>query len=133
MTKKHYISLFIVLAIFAMLNFYPLNKYIMRPGDAYDVEQFIKVQDGDQDDKGSFSLMTVSMAKATPVTYLLAQMNEFNEVLKMESVRQEDETDEEYRLRQLKLMSDSQFNALYVAFTKANLPFDVSYRGVCMF
>ena len=107
-----------------------MEKYVMRPGNAYNVEDFITVKNGDVDDKGSFSLMTVSVAEATPVTYLIAQFNEYHDILGVEAVRQQGEDDNEYQVRQLKLMSDSQFNALYVAFTKANLPYTVSYNGV---
>ena len=130
MTKKHYISLLIVFVIAIALNFYPIEKYVMRPGNAYNVEDFITVKNGDEDDKGSFSLMTVSVAKATPATYLLAQFNKYHDILEVDAVRQQGEDENEYRVRQLKLMSDSQFNALYVAFTKADLPYTVSYRGV---
>lgn len=130
MTKKHYISLLIVFVIAIAFSFYPIEKYVMRPGNAYNVEDFITVENGDVDDKGSFSLMTVSVAKATPATYIVAQLNKYHEILDVNAVRQQGEDDNEYRVRQLKLMSDSQFNALYVAFTKANLPFTVSYKGV---
>ena len=130
MTKKHYISLLIVFVIVIALNFYPIEKYVMRPGNAYNVEEFITVKNGDEDDKGSFSLMTVSVAKATPATYLIAQFSKHHDILEVDAVRQQGEDENEYRVRQLKLMSDSQFNALYVAFTKADLPYTVSYRGV---
>ena len=43
LTKKHYISLLIVFIIAVALNFYRLEKYVMRPGNAYNVENFIKV------------------------------------------------------------------------------------------
>lgn len=102
----------------------------MKPGSAYDVSRFVKVQNGDTDDVGSLSLMTVAMAPATPVTYALAHFREFEEILKLNEVRQEEEDEKEYNVRQLKLMSDSQFNAIYVAFQKAGLPFEIEYNGV---
>ena len=130
MTKRHYISLFIVIVIAITLNFYPIEKYVMRPGNAYNVGDFITVKNGDVDDEGSFSLMTVSIAKATPATYMLAKIQKHHDILEVDAVRQQGEDENEYRVRQLKLMSDSQFNALYVAFTKADLPYTVSYKGV---
>lgn len=102
----------------------------MKPGSAYDVSRFVTVQTGDLDDTGSLSLMTVSMAPATPVTYAMAYFNEFEEIMKTEEVRQEEEDEDEYNVRQLKLMSDSQFNAIYVAFQRANLPYNISYNGI---
>ncbi len=130
MTKRHYISLFIVVVIAIALNFYPIEKYVMRPGNAYNVGDFITVKNGDVDDEGSFSLMTVSIAKATPATYLLAKIKKHHDILEVDAVRQQGEDENEYQVRQLKLMSDSQFNALYIAFTKADLPYTVSYKGV---
>lgn len=124
------ISIAALLLLIAGFNFYPLDYYVMKPGGAYDVSDFISVKGGDEDDEGSFSLMTVSIGKATPATYLWAKVRDYQEILKLEAVRQEGEDDEEYRVRQLKLMSDSQFNALYVAFSRAELPFTVSYKGV---
>lgn len=130
MKKKHYISLVIIFAIAFFVNFYPLNYYVMKPGNAYDIHDFLTVKGADEDDEGSFSLMTVAVGKATPLTYAVAKLNKYHEILKLEAIRQEDEDDKEYQVRQLKLMSDAQFNALYVAFSKANLPYTITYKGV---
>lgn len=129
-TKKHYISLAIIFLIVLFFNFYPLNYYVMKPGNAYDVSEFIEVDGADATDKGSFSLMTVAVGKATPFTYAIAKVSKYQEILNLDSVRQKDEDDKEYEIRQLKLMSDSQFNALYVAFSRANLSYTITYHGV---
>ncbi|MDI7741556.1 SepM family pheromone-processing serine protease [Lysinibacillus fusiformis] len=121
------IILFIVVFF---LSFYRLDYYIMKPGSAYDVSEFVTVHDGDKNHEGTMSLMTVAMAEATPLTYALAHFKEYEEIYKEEEVRQEEEDEEEYSVRQLKLMSDSQFNALYIAFQKANLPYTIEYHGV---
>ncbi|QCR34417.1 peptidase [Lysinibacillus sp. SGAir0095] len=102
----------------------------MKPGSAYDVSQFVTVEDGDKNHEGTMSLMTVAMAEATPLTYAVSYFKEFEEIYKEEDVRQEEEDEEEYSVRQLKLMTDSQFNALYIAFQKANLPYTIEYHGV---
>ena len=102
----------------------------MKPGSAYNVEDYIDVEGGDEDDEGTLNFMTVAMYKASPITYLVAQFSKYQELLTIDEVRQEGESDEAYNLRQLKLMSDSQFNALYVAFSRADLPFDVDFQGV---
>ena len=102
----------------------------MKPGHAYNVSEYVTVQNGDEDEEGSFSLMTVSMAKATPLTYVYAKFKDYYELLSMNQVRQEEEDDEEYNIRQLKLMTDSQFNALYVAFSRAGLEYQVTFKGV---
>jgi len=102
----------------------------MKPGSAYDVSEFVTVEDGDKNSEGTMSLMTVAMAQATPLTYVVAQLKKYEEVFKEEEIRQEEEDEDEYSVRQLKLMTDSQFNALYVAFQKANLPYTIEYHGV---
>ena len=129
MKRKHYLFGVLVLLLVLFLSFYPLNYYIMQPGHAYDAHEYITVKNGDEDE-GEFHFMTVSIGKATPVTYIVAKFSKYKEILEREEVRQEGESDEEYRIRQLKLMSDSQFNALYVAFTRANLPYKVTHKGV---
>lgn len=112
------------------LVLYPLDMYVMKPGHAYNVSEYVTVQNGDEDEEGSFSLMTVSMSKATPLTYVYAKFKDYYELLSMNQVRQEEEDDEEYNVRQLKLMTDSQFNALYVAFSRAGLEYQVTFKGV---
>lgn len=102
----------------------------MKPGGAYDVSQFVTVEDGDKNEKGTMSLMTVAIAPATPLTYAVAYFKKFEEIYKQEEIRQQEEDDVEYNIRQQKLMTESQFNAQYVAFKKANLPYKIEYSGV---
>ncbi|SOB92305.1 PDZ domain-containing protein [Ureibacillus xyleni] len=128
--KKALFTVVLPLLIVFFLAFYKLDYYIMKPGSAYDVSQFVTVEGGDQDDNGSLSLMTVAMAPATPLTYVIAYLREFEEIIEMDEVRQEEEDEEEYSIRQLKLMTDSQFSALFVAFKKANLPYTIEYDGI---
>lgn len=116
--------------IVGFLMLYRLDSYVMKPGHAYNVSDFITIQNGDEDDEGSFSLMTVSLSRATPFTYMIAQFKEYEEIMELDSVRQEEEDDEEYNVRQLKLMTDSQFNASYIAFSKAGLDYSITYKGV---
>lgn len=120
----------IVFIVTCFLSFFQLDYYILKPGHAYDVHEFITVQNGDEDDTGSFHMMTVSMGRATPLTYTVAMFNEYMEVVEPESVRQEEEDEEEYNVRQLKMMTDSQFNASNVAFSRAGLDYHVTYKGV---
>lgn len=102
----------------------------MKPGSAYDVSEFVTIENGDTDDKGSLSLMTVAMATATPLTYAIAYFKEYEEIMDIKEVRHDEEDEEEYTIRQLNLMSESQFNAIYVAFQKAKLPFEIQYNGI---
>ncbi|CAM5218559.1 endopeptidase La OS=Lysinibacillus sphaericus OX=1421 GN=lon PE=3 SV=1 [Lysinibacillus sphaericus] len=64
--------------------------------------------------------MTVAMQQATPFSYLWRETQKYEKIMDIKQVRNPLEDDEEYNVRQLKLMSDSQFNAKYVAFQKAH-------------
>ena len=44
---------------------YPIDSYISQPGGAYDLAPLVEVEGGDEDDVGTFSLMTISLSKAT--------------------------------------------------------------------
>lgn len=116
--------------ILAALFIYPLDAYISQPGGAYDLTPLVEVEEGDENDTGTFSLMTISLGKATPATYLMSKVMSTRKLLPVESVRRPGEDDKEYSVRQQKLMSDSQFNAITVAFDKANIPVDVAFDGV---
>lgn len=129
MKKK--ISLYAVfLVMIAVLLLYRIDAYIMKPGSAYDVSKFVTVEGSDADREGSMSLMTVAMQQATPLTYLWAKTQKYQKLMDINQVRNPLEDDEEYSVRQLKLMTDSQFNAKYVAFEKAGLAVDVRFKGV---
>lgn len=125
---KILLGLFVI--VFGVLSFYRLDYYVTKPGGTYNVADFISVQKGDEDDVGTFNMTTVSMGRATPITYALAHVWDFYDVVKMADVRQEEEDDEEYNLRQLKYMTDSQFNATFVAFNRAGLEYLVTYKGL---
>ncbi|WP_107942231.1 SepM family pheromone-processing serine protease [Metasolibacillus fluoroglycofenilyticus] len=128
--KKRLAIIVAAFVVFSFLMFYKLDSYIMSPGSAYDVSEFVKVQNGDTEDGGTFNLMTVSMMRATPILYAIAFFKEHQEIMQLNTVRQNEEDDEEYNIRQLKLMTDSQFNALYVAFSKAGLDYQITLKGV---
>lgn len=127
---KKAIYLIIPVLVAAFLGFYKLDSYVMQPGNAYDVSDFIEVKGGDENDEGTLSLMTVSMYQATPVTYLLAQWKDHRKIMDINQVRNPHEDEEEYNVRQLKMMEDSQFNAKLVAFKEAGLPYKINYKGI---
>lgn len=120
----------LVMALVVFVSSYRLDAYISRPGDAYELSPLVEVEGRDEGDAGTLSLMTVTMFNATPALYIMAQFQEGYKVLDPEQVRSPHESDEEYNVRQLKLMSDSQVNALQVAFEEAGKPYEVSSNGV---
>lgn len=129
-SKKKFALFLVILAMVVTFFVYPLNYYIMSPGAAYDLTKYVKVEDAKTPTDGSLSMMTVAVSGATPFTYVLAKFSDEKDILKEEEVRAPEESDTEYNLRQLKLMTDSQFNAKYMAFKTLGRPYKVDYKGV---
>ena len=121
------------MVIVLALGFYPMESYISKPGGAYELDPFVEVEGGDEDDIGSLSLLTIALAKATPLTYAYAKITGSQKIYKANEIRQEDEDEKEYNVRQLKLMSNSQFNAITVAYDRANKPYTVTNNGIFIF
>ncbi|MER2089238.1 MAG: SepM family pheromone-processing serine protease [Sporosarcina sp.] len=130
MKKKRLSLIGVILVITAILLVYPLDSYISSPGGTYNLDPLVEVEGGDENDIGTFSLMTISVAKATPVSYVLSKFSDKKKLLPPEKVRREGENDKEYNIRQKKLMTSSQFNAITVAFEKVGLPVDIQFDGV---
>lgn len=129
--KMKRIGLYAVALLFLLFLFiYPLDAYISKPGGAYDLAPIVEVKGGDKDDVGTFSLMTISIGKATPISYIASKFSDRMKMLPISKVRKDGENDKEYNIRQKKLMSDSQFNAITVAFAKAGIPVKITYDGV---
>jgi PDZ domain-containing protein len=128
--KKRIGLLAIVFVIIAALFVIPVDAYISQPGGAYDLKPLVEVEGGDKNDLGTFSLMTISLAKANAFSYTISQFSDKRKVLPVERVRKAGENDKEYNVRQKKLMSTSQFNAITVAFEKAGIPVEIDYDGV---
>ncbi|MGD6841904.1 SepM family pheromone-processing serine protease [Bacillus infantis] len=122
-------SFFIAAVILLAGFFYYLPYYVTKPGMAKQLEPIIEVEGG-YDESGDFMLTTVRMGRANIYSYLTAKVSKFQEIYPVEEIRREDETDEEYNVRQLHLMDTSKTAAIEVAYKKAGLPVDYEYRGV---
>ncbi|MEK4024113.1 MULTISPECIES: SepM family pheromone-processing serine protease [unclassified Sporosarcina] len=120
----------VVLVLVAVLALYPLDMYISRPGGAYNLEPLVEVAGGDSDDRGTFSLMTIAIGKATPITYAFSFVSDKMKLMPATKVRRHGESDEEYSVRQKKLMTDSKIHAISVAFDKTGLPMERIFNGV---
>jgi Lon-like protease len=122
-------SFFIAAVILLAGFFYYLPYYVTKPGMAKQLEPIIEVEGG-YEETGDFMLTTVRMGRANIYSYLAAKVSKFQEIYPVEEIRREDETDEEYNVRQLHLMDTSKTAAIEVAYKKAGLPVDYEYRGV---
>lgn len=127
---KRISTMAVIIMILAVLFIYPMDSYISKPGGAYDLAPLVDVVGGDEEDRGTFSLMTISLSKATVASYFFSRFSDKRKILPAENVRRTGENEKEYNIRQKKLMSESQFNAVTVAFQKAAMPVQIEFDGV---
>ncbi|WP_010286599.1 SepM family pheromone-processing serine protease [Kurthia massiliensis] len=131
MSKKSFFTWVIMIAIFAFGFMYPLHYYIMKPGNAYNLTDYVAVKDGDKPGEGELNMMTISMGVASPFTYAWAKMHkDSQDIMTEKEVLGENKSNDDYNERQLHLMTDSQFNAKYVAFKKTGHNYTVKYNGI---
>ena len=130
MKKKRYIQPTIIIAIlFAFATFFHLPYYVTMPGTAEPLRPLVEVKGGYKEE-GELMLTTVRMGQANLFSFILAHVSKYNELYRMDEVRQEGESDEEYTHRQLKMMENSKETAIAVAYKKANKPFSYKNKGV---
>lgn len=130
MSRKTYVRTFLVVAILLIASaLYSLPFYVSKPGMAKELEPIIEVSGGDEA-KGSFMLTTVRMGRANIYSYMMAKWSKYQELYPEASIRSEDETDEEYNIRQLHLMDGSKNNAIKIAYEKAGKEVEYEYLGV---
>lgn len=119
----------VLLGIIISLTFVQTPYYFTIPGDAKVLSEVIEVEDG-YDYEGSFMLTTIRMGRANPVNYVWSLFSDRRELLHVDQVRPEGESDEDYQHRQMMLMSGSQETAVIVAFEAAQEAADFEYHGV---
>jgi len=129
-SKKFRIAMIFTVVVLLVGTFYTLPYYITRPGSAMELSPIVVVEDGDESEQGEFMLTTVLMGKANVFSYLLAKVKDYYYIYQEEDIRQEDESDEEYYVRQLYMMTSAKLNAVETAFTYANIPYEKTYKGV---
>lgn len=119
----------ILLAVLLALSFYRLPFYVEQPGMAHELDTVVKVENG-YHDKGKLMLTTVRMGRANIYNYLLAKVKKYDDIVPLDEVRDEKQTEEEYNVYQLYLMESSKNNAIQVAYKKANKQYHFNYKGV---
>lgn len=133
MKRKQWIfSLFITIVLASILSFIKLPYFITKPGIVGNLSDMIQVENGFQE-KGSFSLTTIRIARATPATFLCSKMRSDYEILPINTVHGENESDEEYLSRQIYMMEDAQENAIMTAYKKARKKISIRYNGVYVY
>ena len=130
--KTSKIFAFILFIVLIAAYFMPLPYYVSKPGKAMELEPVIKVEDG-YDAEGSFMLTTVRMGKANLITYAAAKMMDHWNIYPEADIRGEEETDEEYEMRQLYMMEGSKEKAIINAFRASGKPYEITYKGIYVY
>lgn len=127
---KRMVSFIFVVMLALAVVFYPLDQYyIQKPGAAYPLQPIVKVDGKIPDEAGEFYLMTIGVMKATPFTYLLSYLTSDMKRVKTDQIRSDEESDEEYMVRQSLLMKESKETAIRVAFDQLQKPYELLYEG----
>ncbi|MED3574369.1 SepM family pheromone-processing serine protease [Cytobacillus praedii] len=130
MRNKYFLRSFIIAAIIVLISsFYYLPFYVSKPGMAKELEPIIEVENG-FDEQGSFMLTTVRMGRANIYSYAIAKLSKYQEIFPIKAIRNENESDKEYNVRQLHLMATSKLAAIETAYKKAGIPIDYDYNGI---
>jgi PDZ domain-containing protein len=126
--QRYWILIIIPLLVFTALTYYPLPYYITQPGDAVELAPFVSIEEG-YAEQGTFMLTTVRMGGANVISYGLARMNDFREIIPKEEFLRQFENEEEYTRYQLHMMQNSQQTAIKLAFELARKSVEVVYEG----
>ncbi len=131
MNKKLRVQFLLIPVVLILLigTFYSLPYYVTKPGMAKELHPIIEVENG-FDEEGSFMLTTVRMGRANIYSFLLAKLSDYQKIYPLEDIRGEEESEEEYNVRQLHLMDSSKLSAIEVAYKKAGIPVQYEYKGV---
>ena len=128
-TKRHLITLFVVVVIAFFLATYKLPYYIYKPGGADALAPIVKVEDG-YESKGDMHLVTVGGLQATPIQFVWAKLHKHQEIVPLSDVRPEGVTEEDYLHAQLQMMENSQEKSTVVAYEAANADISITFDGV---
>lgn len=123
-------ALGIVVVILVIIFFYfPVPYFVSQPGDAVDLSQLVKVEDG-YPQEGSIMLTTIKMGKANVISYAWAKVSNYVELIEEKKVLAHLHDQEEYFRYQQKLMDLAKNTAIIAAFNQAGMPVEIINEGV---
>lgn len=129
-TNKRLILLFGLILIFAAATLIPLPYYIYEPGSIENLASYVKVEDGQISEKGSFNLTTVFSLKANnALTLLYGWIGKDTEIREAKKVRGT-LTDAEYTSLLTHMMKGSQNNAIVASLEQVGKPIPMTYTGL---
>lgn len=127
MKVKHWLTTLIVVGLLAVVFFWPLPAFIESPGSANHTDQVITVNHHRKSSPLLFT--TVQVMQATPITWLIAHVLPYHEVLSQQDLMADDNTTE-YAQMQKYYMRNASNNAIAAAFKEIHRPVKQRYQGV---
>ncbi|EHO54012.1 PDZ domain protein [Lentilactobacillus kisonensis F0435] len=106
-----------------------MPNYIEGPGDAANLSKIVAIKGHPDQRKGQFMLMSVSIAKARPITYLYAKLSPYYSVVSDENVTAGQNMQEYDKVQQF-YMESSIGQAIYTAYKHAHKAVKMDYRGI---
>jgi len=126
--KHNYYYILIVLFIYIFF-FVKFPYYIDAPGGIINISDRVEIST-DYESFGSFNLAYVSEYNATLYTLTLSLFMKDWNVIKQEDILLDNETVNDYSMRDKLLMDESISNAIFVAYTKANKDIEIINNSV---
>ncbi len=134
MKIKKFLRTFILIVILAALGlFVEIDYYVIRPSRAVDLKELITVEElenGVQDIRGTFSLVTVTQQRATPFSALYGYIHPHMELRPKSVVLPGDMDREEYRELLREYMVESRHIAQVVALRRVGYEVEIASEGV---
>lgn len=112
-----------------LVMFVPLPYYVLQPGTAESVREMVTVGDGGYPESGKLLMTTVGVSRANVLKLAEAELQSY-EIRKVDEIRKEGESGEEYDERQHYIMLTSQADAVQAAYRKAGVRYRVAAAGV---
>lgn len=125
---KRLLLIFLALVLVACV-IVPIPYYVEEPGETINLKELITVNDKKDEHKGSFSLTSVGIRRATVFTALKAKIEPFHEIISVNDLTG-GASDDEYMQIQKFNMETSQNFAIEQALKLANKPYKMEYKGV---
>lgn len=130
MKNKKYIWGGIVVTFLIVLGFFwPIPYYIEEPGEAFLLDEMIQIEGDQIEDQGTYSMTTVGVFQATPLSALSA-LSEYRDLMTEEEMLSGVSSDEEYELVQELYMKSSINHAIQVAYDAAGASYETLYDGI---
>lgn len=121
--KKNYKVLCIYLVIFIVLTI-EFPYYVEAPGGIIDVKNRINIESA-YDSSGSFNLAYVSEYKGTIPMFIISLFNKNYKVLKKQEVLMDNQSINDYEIRDKLLLKEAYSSAIYVGYSKAGKNIDI--------